>query len=257
MQPKYILGLALTIFGFLLLITNIGIVAFDFGDIFSNFWPLILVFLGFNELTKHKKSKLFPYFMIFIGILLQIHVLDIFPFDFWQLFWPLSFIGLGIWIILNKNKKKNFAQKEEFENYVKTEENPEFNESGYSESDFYNSSSDTNFSDDTITISSIFAGVDKSYKDYILQKANLDAIFGGIKLDFRNADVAEKNLVLSNAIFGGIEIYVPNDWKVVAEGEQIFGSFEDKTYLNIKSENEPKKVFIRYSAVFGGIVIRN
>ncbi len=63
-----------------------------------------------------------------------------------------------------------------------------------------------------------------------------------------------------NAIFGGVEIRVPEAWQVAFRGTPIFGGIADKTRVGRTTDlSDPRrKVLILTGAViFGGVEIKN
>lgn len=81
------------------------------------------------------------------------------------------------------------------------------------------------------------------------------ATFGGIKLDIRNADIVHNCVINTNAAFGGIEIYVPQDVRVVVKSNGVFGGTSDKTNKNLPADS--KTVFVNTFNLFGGTDIKN
>ncbi len=59
-------------------------------------------------------------------------------------------------------------------------------------------------------------------------------------------------------MFGGIEVVVPRDWKVIINVTSIFGGVDDKRILNPDQVYESNKVLIiRGTAIFGGCELKN
>ncbi len=85
------------------------------------------------------------------------------------------------------------------------------------------------------------------------------AIFGGYSVDLREAGMQSNEAVLYvNAIFGGIDIKVPETWSVVVEGTPILGGFSEKTrHPKILDESQAKRLYIRGLAMFGGVEGKN
>jgi len=85
---------------------------------------------------------------------------------------------------------------------------------------------------------------------------DLTAVMGGCELDLRGASIASGDAVLETfAMWGGIEVRVPEDWTVVVQGMPILGGFEDKTR---HVAGDPRKVLVvRGAAVMGGVEIKN
>jgi hypothetical protein len=63
--------------------------------------------------------------------------------------------------------------------------------------------------------------------------------------------------VEANAVFGGVEIWAPDNWDVVVHGAGILGGFEDKTHRPPDDGVPRPRLIIRGSAVFGGVVVKN
>ena len=85
------------------------------------------------------------------------------------------------------------------------------------------------------------------------------AIFGGVRLDLRQAAISVDRAVLDiSAVFGGVELRVPENWLVETKGVGIFGGFDDKT-LHPKRDPNAKtpELVITGTAVFGGVSVTN
>ena len=81
---------------------------------------------------------------------------------------------------------------------------------------------------------SIFGGGERHINTPDFARADMLAIFGGYKLDLRKATIKGASAVIdATAIFGGIEIVVPETWNVVVRGVGIFGGYGDETHLPI------------------------
>lgn len=87
----------------------------------------------------------------------------------------------------------------------------------------------------------------------------LTAIFGGCKVDLRQTEMDRQWAVIYvQALFGGIELIVPETWEVIIEGAPIFGGFGDKTRRpRLANEQEVRRLLVKGYAMFGGIEIRN
>jgi len=76
-------------------------------------------------------------------------------------------------------------------------------------------------------------------------------------LDFHKASLSESQATVElTALFGGIEIFVPKEWKVGLDSSAIFGSVEDKRREAV-SEDTKTTLHIKATAMFGGIEIKN
>jgi hypothetical protein len=78
-------------------------------------------------------------------------------------------------------------------------------------------------------------------------------------VDLVRADIEGEQAVLeANAVFGGGEIRVPENWLVVLQGVGVFGAYEDKTrHIQTDVSKPTKTLVVRGVAVFGGIEVKN
>jgi len=107
----------------------------------------------------------------------------------------------------------------------------------------------------------MFGGVERRVNISNFVGGTATAIFGGVELDFRSAEIeGEEAVVLVEAIFGGIEIVVPERWTVIYEGHSIFGGYSDETrppLPDVPGAAPKKRLVLRGRAVFGGINVKN
>jgi len=62
------------------------------------------------------------------------------------------------------------------------------------------------------------------------------------------------------AIFGGVELKIPERWKVVYQAQSIFGGYGDETRPPVPDAlgtGLRKTLIIQGKAIFGGIVVKN
>ena len=98
-----------------------------------------------------------------------------------------------------------------------------------------------------------FSGTDRIYKDEIFTGSNIAAIFGGAKLDLRHAKFDKDTVIKAFALFGGIDISVPNDIKIKLKSGFIFGGFSDDR--KNPSDKSKYTIYIDAAGGFGGITI--
>src|SRR5215467_3187406 len=198
---------------------------------FLQFWPMILIFLGISKIAR-RDARLWGVILLLFGVFLQLSELGIGRFT-WSQFWPLLLIAGGamaMWSALQARK----ALPPETQGPLDPR--------------------------NTLDENAIFGGVEKRLNSREFRGGRLQAIFGGIELDLRDAEMSETEAVIyANAIFGGIELRVPETWFVATRGQGVFGGFSDSTRYSPPSDPEkPKKTLIILgTALFGGVEIRN
>lgn len=246
-------------------------------EILMNFWPLIFVYFGLKQLSENSfkiKEKFFsPIFLIILGVLLIANNFQMLPWGFWETLWPISFITIGLNLIFNKtNKKKNFKQNSYQNNYQnnkftnnynnsQSDQNTNYETNHESENFFGNTTNNENYNN-YLELNGFFSGTYQKLTSKNLKGGEVNVIFAGAEIDFRDADLDDDNMPFEiSAIFGGVEIYVPYHWKVEVIGTPVFGGLSNNTRFDdsyISLENKKEKILkIHYTVIFGGIEIKN
>jgi hypothetical protein len=103
----------------------------------------------------------------------------------------------------------------------------------------------------------IFGGVERrTTGDF--QGGNITAMFGGVNVNLRKAGMAAESAIIDiSTMFGGVEIKVPENWIVVLQGTSIFGGFSDETAHPPLDVPGVKRLFLKGSAIFGGVEVKN
>jgi Cell wall-active antibiotics response LiaF, C-terminal len=103
----------------------------------------------------------------------------------------------------------------------------------------------------------IFGGVDRHISETNFHSAQCTAIFGGCKIDLRDAQIAGHQAVLDTyAIFGGVEVRVPEDWEVVNRNLALFGGVSDQRRRPIKGPYT-KTLILNGATIFGGLAVKD
>jgi predicted membrane protein len=146
----------------------------------------------------------------------------------WHDFWPLILIGAGLLMLWNRL-------------YVPSRP----------------TGSSAN-AEGELNVHAVFGGVERKVTSDDFRGGHVSAMFGGIELNLRRAGMRGESAAIDiSAVFGGVEIKVPANWIVVVEGSSIFGGFSDKSAQPAPDMPGVKRLFVRGSAVFGGVDIKN
>ena len=222
-------GAILLAIGLVFLLDRMGYISVHH---YLHFWPLIIIAVGLAKIARND-SRVWGALILLFGVFLQLNELGIGHFT-WGEFWPLLLIVAGLmamWSALQARKiMSNMPAAQSTDPRTALDE------------------------------STIFGGIQKRVNTKQFQGGRLHAIFGGIEIDLRDADIAEHEAVIyANAIFGGIEIRVPDTWYVAARGQGVFGGYSDAThYAGPGDADNPRKTLVVLgAAVFGGVEIRN
>ena len=231
-------GVILVMVGVGLLLDHMGIISFDR---LMRFWPMLLVLAGAVNL-RTRERRFWGLLLIIGGAFLQCRELGIAYFE-WVQFWPLLFIAFGLMLMWNAIEARKRSA-------------PSSGTSGGT------GGTGTNYDPrTTVNGMAVFGAFERKVTTQDFQGGQVTAIFGGIELDLRDADMQGTEATLEiNTIFGGSEIRVPDTWMVSYQGAPVFGGVEDKTSLR-RSENpvDPRRkmLIIVGAVVFGGMEIKN
>lgn len=109
--------------------------------------------------------------------------------------------------------------------------------------------------DDTINAIAVLAGVNRGSNSAAFRGGELTAFMGGCEIDLRHAAINGEAVIDVFAMWGGIEIRVPENWTVIGRVTPMLGGFEDKTRAPLGSSTH--KLIIRGVVLMGGVEVKN
>lgn len=99
-------------------------------------------------------------------------------------------------------------------------------------------------------------GLENRVVSQALEGGEASAVFGGLELDLRDAEIGGDQAVISvNAVFGGVQLLVPEHWRVESDVEVVVGGSENRA--RVPDAEDAKRLLVRGDVVFGGLDIRN
>jgi predicted membrane protein len=102
----------------------------------------------------------------------------------------------------------------------------------------------------------IMGGVSRRSNSQQFQGADLTAVMGGCEIDLRQASIVPGTEAVIDvfALWGGVELKVPEDWTVVTRVTPLMGGVEDKTHVPQVGD---KRLVINGVVIMGGVVVKN
>ncbi len=213
-----ILGIILIVVGVWFGLYATGVVKINL--LFDGWWTLFIIipsFLGLFDEDGRTGSLI----GLFVGVLLLLSCQDVLNFDIvLKLIVPCVLIVTGLsFIFKGKIKTKNIEN-------VKTVGGTNYN--------------------------ATFSGQNLDFSKEEFTGTKLDAVFGGIKCDLRNAIINDDVVIEASAIFGGITILVPKDVNVKITSTSIFGGVDGKS----KMDKPGKTIYVNATCLFGGVEVK-
>jgi predicted membrane protein len=230
---RLFVGTIILLVGIVFLLQNLGIFyVYRLWEL----WPVILIAMGIGRLVDARDwhRKAWGATVAAIGVVFLAINLGYLPPRIWNLLWPAALIFWGIVLLVRGFGKDTPWTARSFVHDVSSS------------------------SEDTLHALAIFGGINRRVQSPNFQGGEAVAIFGGIELDLRGAATTRDEIEIeANAVFGGIEMIVPDTWDVTVRGAGVLGGYEDKTHRIPNPEGVKRpRLIIRGGAVFGGVTVK-
>jgi predicted membrane protein len=218
-------GVILMVIGTAILLDHMGVLPVDR---LWRFWPVILIAAGAVRFAE-SCNRVFSVMLMLIGTLLLLGNLGLLRLS-WGELWPIILIAAGVMMIWGRLSMPHWQPTEP---------------------------GDPN----KLIVNTLFGGVERRISTNSFKGGTVSATFGGVQLDFRGADIeGEEAVLFVEALFGGIDIVIPERWMAIYEGQSIFGGYSDETrppLPDVPGAPARKRLILRGQAVFGGITVKN
>jgi hypothetical protein len=257
-----IIGLIVIAVGVLFLLKNAGILYFN--DIWQ-YWPVILIVIGISKLANtHSASHVTSGLIIGgIGTIFLLKNLGYIYGNIWQYFWPGILIAVGLSILVKHLEGRG-------QDWIpgppppgapppgtpSGSANPFPSASGFTASSgFSASTSGANY----LHAECVFHGIRQKLDTQDFVGGKVTTVFGGAEIDLRSVATKREEIhIKAEAVFGGIELWVPSHWQTIVRGTGVFGGFEDKTFPAAPgASGKAPRLVVTGAAVFGGVIVKN
>jgi predicted membrane protein len=221
-QPGRIyVGLLLVGLGVIFLLDRAG--TLEAGETLRQWWPAALIGLGLVQLIERPRSVLGPAIFVIAGVVLLLFTLDLIQGSALAVIWPVALIALGLIVLFRHGRGRGVVAQGE----------------------------------DGLRASAIFGGHEVSSRSRSFKGGSATALFGGVELDLRQAQLDPEGARLDvSALFGGVDILVPRGWRVQVQGTPIFGGVENKAEGEAVEVDSPELV-VDALAIFGGVDVKH
>jgi predicted membrane protein len=216
--------------GVALLLDHMGFIYI--GSLFR-FWPMILIFFGVGHVFT-PANRVWGVILLVVGAVLQLNNLGITHLRFADM-WPIAIIAVGLLLMWGAMRQPVVLK----------------------------GAGGATDSADVLEAVAIFAGTERRISSQTFKGGRATSIFGGVELDFRDANIDGDEATLDvNCIFGGVEIRVPDAWIVDSRSIPVLGGYSDKTRLSASAPQEQtsekrKTLIVTGTVIFGGVEIGN
>ena len=192
--PQLLMGLLIIIVGILFTLDNLGLTV---AERYIRYWPAGLIGLGALKLWQSRGASAFgALVLITVGTWLLLDSLGLVRVRFWEM-WPLLLVLFGASMVWQGLRGPRHL-----------------------------TTSETN---DTLSALAVLSGVNRGNNSRAFKGGDLTAVMGGCEIDLRQAAIEGEAVFDVFAMWGGIEIRVPENWTVDGRVTPLIGGFDDKT----------------------------
>jgi predicted membrane protein len=227
--PQLFLGVFVLAVGLLFTLDNLGLIR---AEAYLRFWPVALIAIGVLKLSQGRDAAsgtLGGLVFTIAGLWLLLEETAVIRISFWDM-WPMVLVLLGTYMVWQGALGARA---------------PRAGEARGNRAD-----ADAHA---TVNAIAILGGVGYSNNSQRFRGGNLTAIMGGCELDLRHASIEGEAVLDVFAMWGGIDIRVPENWTVIPHVLPLLGGSTNKT----RAMPGPHRLIVRGFAIMGGVEIKN
>jgi predicted membrane protein len=109
--------------------------------------------------------------------------------------------------------------------------------------------------DSVISAVAVLSGVNRGSNSSSFRGGELTAFMGACEIDLRQASISGEAVMDVFAMWGGVEIQVPDNWRVIGHVTPLLGGFDDKT--RPPQSATAHTLIVRGVVIMGGVEIKN
>ena len=220
--PQLVVGLIVIAVGVLMTLDNLQIID---ASQYLRFWPAALIVLGLVKVWHSSEGRGGGFgglLFIIIGVGLLLEQTTLVRISFWDM-WPALLVAFGVFLVWkgasSPGRRTAYA------------------------------------SNDLVSAMAVLGAVSRGNNSAAFRGGELTAVMGGCELDLRHAAIDGEAVIDVFALWGGIEIKVPQDWTVASHVTPILGGVDDQTRPPQNASRH--RLVLRGFIVMAGVEIKN
>ena len=218
--PQLVIGLLIIVAGILFTLENVGVLD---AQEYLRYWPAGLIAVGLVKLWQGRGGAGGGFIFVLAGGWLLLQSLDIVRISLWNL-WPLLLVFAGASMVWRGmyGARRDLA---------------------------------TGDTHSTISAVAVLAGVNRGNNSKTFRGGSLTVVLGGCQVDLRQASIEGEAVIDVFAMWGGIELKVPENWSVTGRVTPILGGYDDKS--TPVRDGVTERLVVRGMVIMGGVEIKN
>lgn len=231
LDGKLVAAIVLIAAGALLMLNTFNVIHMPLWQYIFD-WRTIVIAIGL-VLMSSQNHKVTGYILTGLGLIFWVPSFFGTDIRFYQVFWPIILIAIGLIIISRRGKHGGMGNKQ-----IRNE--------------------DGSISTDYLNDIAIFGGGILRVESQNFKGGTLTAIFGGRDLDLKTAKITSEGAIIDVfTLFGGSKLIVPDDWQIKSDALSLFGGFTDKRHIKPDEVKENKVLLLKGVVMFGGIEVKS
>lgn len=196
--PRLMIGLTIMAVGLLWTLDNLDVLE---SEPFTQWWPVAVIVIGLVRFLDPAANRITSTIITLVGVALLLDTLDYWDFDPGD-FFPMLIAVIGGKLIYDVFRRRSARV-----------------------------TTPAGEPDAVVHAFAIMSGVGRRSIARDFRGGDANAIMGGVELDLTAAQIADGEQAVLDvfAMWGGIEIRVPKNWRIVSEVFPLMGAYEDNT----------------------------
>ena len=193
--------------------------------------------------------------LVLVGVYFLLGGLSWLPENSQAMVWPLALIIAGVLFLFKSGHRGPWNDKQRmFRDHREWMKHGHYGHAGMN---FANNQQQSESEDGFLRSDNTFGAARHVVLDELFKGAVVRTSCGGTTIDLRHTHIAPGETYIDlDCSWGGIEIYVPSDWKVVFKCNAFFGGCDDKRWQN-GNINKESVLVIRGRLSFGGLEVKD
>jgi predicted membrane protein len=230
--PRLVLGLAIALFGVILVLDRLNLVV---AGRILRFWPVVVIVVGLMMFARSRRvgGGANGVILTLIGGWLLLNSVGTVQVRFWEMFWPIVLIAIGSALVMQTVRRRDASVSPD--------------------------------GDDTVTIFAVMSGTKRTSRAARFRGGEVTIFMGGCQIDLRQATIphGQQASIDIVAVMGGCELIVPSSWIVATPIVPVMGSVEDKRLPALPDAVAgpaglaPPRLVLRGFLMMGGVEIKS
>jgi predicted membrane protein len=242
---------------------------FDFRVNLDGWWTLFLIIPALIAIAQGGINA-GNIILLGVGVVLLLNAQGVIPHGFtWKLILPVVLLAVGFQLIFgnmfidrraprhdgDRSSGETGGTTDDGVKWEKRTDSADSGETGGAERKSGGVFTEASRSGNSFKTASVFfAGQNILYQDEDFSGGAYTAVFGGLTINLRKVRLQGDVAINVTAIFGGIDLIVPDDVQIVANVIPVLGGLDNK-FPSSRNPNAPR-IVVNGNAVFGGITIK-